>query len=466
MSSVSPELERLIRGIGPPESIAYGNLRTAIESSPVLTAQLNAAAAWGYVQSFALLDSRSSAGASFSPGTRSINLKLDDLLSLAPPQRDTLVFMLGHEAEHAFNRARTEQALSRFVVDVQRVHASGVGTVHDYTAAMRQMLEAHRTDEARAHIAGWNALVSRVTREIPDATLKDLFAREVGYVRTEFIEQRTVDGETIHAAKPGIRLEPDLCIVPDEHNIEALARHYFDQTADQIRLGTHRNSDYANYYASNLIGLLCQDEMSDRSTSGRLTLDMRALKLDEPLLEQNGIALGVSPGPGVRCAYRDAGAPEVERYFDHTVDSHRHVPVGTATAGLSMDNPAHPGHTLFTQARDRLRVSSAEHGLVLDARQADNLAAALAVRAREAGLTRIDDVSPSTDGKEMWAAQGPLGTLRQKLARADIAQGSRTPMAQSSQDYDMTAAQAEARHLQQAWDAPQHARVHARSLSR
>lgn len=429
MSSVSPELERLIGEVGPPDSSAYRNLRGAVESSPALTEQMNAAVAQAHLKHFALLPKTEHAGANYSPLTQTINLKTSDLVTGDERVRNTLIFKLGHEIQHGFNRFDTARALDRFDREVQQTSGAGPGAAHDYTPPMRAMLSVNRTDEASAHIAGWNALVSKIKSARPNATLEDIYHSGFDY-RDDFIEiDRGVRGPT-YTVQPGIRLNPDASITPDAANLEAIGRRYFDKVPDDTKLGSHGNSNYTNFYATNLVSAICRAELSDPARAGSLTLDMKALKLDESLLEQNGISLREPPRSGERCAYRDTGAPQVERHFDHTADSHHYVPVNDARPGAagpllnragfpgrnaSLDDPSSPGHALFIQVRDKLQAYNAQRDIALGARETDNLAGVLTARAHEEGLTRIDAIEPSTHRTEMWIAQGPLGTPQMRV---------------------------------------------------
>jgi len=113
--------------------------------------------------------------------------------------------------------------------------------------------------------------------------------------------------------------------------------------------------------------------MLSPTQAGKLTLDMQGLKLQEQLLEQNGIPLGA---PGTRCAYFDARSPAIGNHFDHTADSHRYVPIdglpqpvalspdapmqtqptASAVARLPGDprDPGHRDHALYTQLQQHL----------------------------------------------------------------------------------------------------------------
>ncbi len=95
MSTFSPRLEQVIREIGDPVSPVYRNLRALIEESPALLQQMNDAVASGHLKHFAWMTENENAGASFSSGTQTVNLKQSDVLD--PRKRHALTFIIGHE---------------------------------------------------------------------------------------------------------------------------------------------------------------------------------------------------------------------------------------------------------------------------------------------------------------------------------------------------------------------------------
>jgi len=99
-----------------------------------------------------------------------------------------------------------------------------------------------------------------------------------------------------------------------------------------------------------------------------------------------------------------------------------------------LDDPAHPGHAFFQQARGHVYRLDQQVGHTSDQRS-DNLAAALTVSALAAGLQRIDRIALSDDGNVLWAVQRPEGVhdnFFDKLANMPIVQGLNTPIEQSS----------------------------------
>ena len=180
--------------------------------------------------------------------------------------------------------------------------------------------------------------------------------------------------------------------------------------------------------------------MLNPALAGKLQLDMRGLKLDEKLLEQNGIWLGA---PAARCPYQDTRAPHVAEHFDHTADSHQHVPIHglptprqlQLTQLSQLDHPEHPAHKLFSEAQAGVHLLDAKVGRTPD-RQSDRLASALVVAARTHGINRIDHVVLSTDASKVFAVQGALDSALKRIAGVPTVESLNTPISQSTQAWE------------------------------
>jgi hypothetical protein len=110
------------------------------------------------------------------------------------------------------------------------------------------------------------------------------------------------------------------------------------------------------------------------------------------------------------------------QWFDHP---------STPAAPVHLNQPAHPDHALFLQARHGVHQLDAEHGRSPDQRS-DNLAAALVVAARRGGLSQVHHVALSDDASRTFAMQGePRSPLRQ-MTQVHTALAMHTPIEQSS----------------------------------
>src|SRR5690606_18561132 len=79
-----------------------------------------------------------------------------------------LTFVLGHEIQHGFNDAAKDRATRDLRRDTA-IQAKAPGPLHDYSDELRAYVGAGRDDEAKAQIAGWNALLSRERQANPHA---------------------------------------------------------------------------------------------------------------------------------------------------------------------------------------------------------------------------------------------------------------------------------------------------------
>lgn len=124
----------------------------------------------------------------------------------------------------------------------------------------------------------------------------------------------------------------------------------------------------------------------------------------------------------------------------HPGDWFRHDPPDTTR----LDQPDHPDHALFGQARDAIGRLDAAHRRAPDERSA-NAAAALTVAARRDGLDRVDHAVLSSDAARLYGVQGPLDSPLKRITEVPTVQALQTPIAQSSEAWrDVAAAQRQA----------------------
>lgn len=98
---------------------------------------------------------------------------------------------------------------------------------------------------------------------------------------------------------------------------------------------------------------------------------------------------------------------------------------------LRLDNPLHPDHGLYQQARDAVHRLDAEKHRTPDQRS-DQLAAALTVEARRHGLNHIDHVLLSTDANRVYAVQGDLQGIFKRHVDVTTVEAVNKPIEQSS----------------------------------
>lgn len=111
----------------------------------------------------------------------------------------------------------------------------------------------------------------------------------------------------------------------------------------------------------------------------------------------------------------------------------------------ALNEPSHPDHALFQQARTAVHQLDASHQRAPDARS-DNFAASLAVAARGNGMSKIDHVVLSDDASRAYAVQGDLKSPFKQIAQVDTAQAMAAPVEQSSAAWSQQQARLQANH--------------------
>ncbi|SFW62873.1 XVIPCD domain-containing protein [Luteibacter sp. UNCMF366Tsu5.1] len=94
---------------------------------------------------------------------------------------------------------------------------------------------------------------------------------------------------------------------------------------------------------------------------------------------------------------------------------------------VRLDDPSHPDHALFEQARAAVHKLDAEHHRTPD-QQSENLAAALTVAAKKEGMTSIDRVVLSDDASRVYAVAGDTQSPHKRVADVQTAQAVNTPV--------------------------------------
>jgi hypothetical protein len=292
-------------------------------------------------------------GGSFSPEKKSIQVSL---ASLTPAQGaefnpGSLIFVMGHELQHSFNAKELAQSRDDFSNAVRTI-AKSDAPKHDYTEPLRARLAAHRGDEASAEVSGWNAIVSAVkTDHAGDSkytpTLEDIYLKAPGRMK-DFIDQSRSQ-PYVYTLKPNLSLNADFTMSSQHNgvdNLEAMGKNYFDKTVEahngvSYGFGPKRTADYTNYYGSDAINYVIQQErlqssarrlvrndgksISDiDSKNPGMAIDLGALRLDRKQLEENGLKVeGGQPMP-----FEDPGSqkPGKVEFFHNTSQTHTYVP--------------------------------------------------------------------------------------------------------------------------------------------
>ena len=332
MSTISPDLQRIINDFATTEpdivksgglkSIEYQNLMAAIQASPALVDRLNDAVRLGYLKRFDINDDPH-AGASYGGYDKVMNLGLDTLRSST--SKSKLIFQIGHEIQHGFFEQESQNAFGNFTKDVDNI-AKDSKTEKNYTAPMKDILSNYSENEARAMIAGWNALVSSAQKNHTTPSLEKIYQLGSRY-QEYFIDAQynTATGNEEYRLKSGLTINSDMTMEMSSTNVKKMEQLYFEQAPSQAMLGANGNSDYRNSYGAYFISYIAQVHQN-AAPDAKLMLDMKSLKLDEALLEQNGLDLGSQ----TRVNYYDTKNPNVLLHFDHTVNGsnqNQYVPI-------------------------------------------------------------------------------------------------------------------------------------------
>jgi hypothetical protein len=414
------------------------NLSNVINGSPALVSQINDAVKAGHLKHIVPLPIGTNAGGEYDGSAKEMRLPLSVLAKPpagVPFDAAEPTFVLGHELQHGFNHAASNQATQDFIDGAKKV-AESKGPTHDYTPVLGNLIAANRRDEAGAEVAGWNALVGMVQTNKPKATLEDVYTASP-FRAADFIDRAGTSPNYTYTAKPNLTLDADLHLQPSAHNVEGMGKNYFDHSPADTRLGHHGNSDYANYYGSWGTGLIVQSERAYGDGKASLQMDLQQLHLSENLMEQNGIDLGGNTAP---MPYQDTSTtPPTAHHFDHTASTFTHVPIvfqdvrgpDASPARAGPDQPGHPDHALFKQIEAGVAAQGYAQG-----DDASRMSHSLLALAKEQGMNRVDHVMlgrGTEGGPNVFLVQGNLQDPGQRRASMEAAQAMQTPQAESLQ---------------------------------
>lgn len=105
-----------------------------------------------------------------------------------------------------------------------------------------------------------------------------------------------------------------------------------------------------------------------------------------------------------------------------------------------LNEPAHPDHELFRQAREAVHRLDASYQRTPDQRS-ENVAASLTVAARRDGLVRVDHVVVNQDTSRLYGVQGELHSPLKKVTEVSTQQAAVTSVHESSKDWQQLAEQ-------------------------
>ncbi len=409
------------------------NLREWLDKSPDLKKRMEDAADKGDLTKIEPLAAGANAGGSYSASTKTMNLPVDKLNT--PSQQSEIIFVLGHEIEHAGYGAKRTAALATFVKDVEDL-AKTNSPKHDHTEAVGKVVQFYRENEANAHIGGFNAIVSKLTNDKGAAPeLKEIYQAVPGRMQ-DFINKTGVSPNFTYALKPGLTLDADMTMAQNKGNIDAMGKYYFDTPAT---LGKNGNQSYPNYYGDWAMGVVESKEKA--AHAARKLVDPTAVA---PEVEINLNKLGLSKAVLTNTlTYTDVNPIKHEREEPKPATSspvpapateHEDSSKGQRAGGKDADEPIMP----ISQQRSLALCTQAESALsnlgpdsrITSSQQFSNVAASMALQAQKDTLTEINGAIKGTHGN-IIAHQGELTAAHVKLSSTDVETAKLKPAAEA-----------------------------------
>jgi hypothetical protein len=383
------------------------NLRELLEKSPDLRARILDSVQKGHLEKFDVLPAGANAGGQYSPDSKTIDLPADYLKKAGKDKAAAaeLVFVMGHEIQHSFNSTASDVATDKFVKAVDKI-AKGPGP-HDYTAAVKTLIQNYREDEAGAHIGGFNAIASQVMKDNPKAGLKEIYNAHPGRM-DDFIDRSGKAPKFTYALKPGLTLEADNTLKSTPENVKAMGKHYFDQPPSATRLGPKGNQDYPNYYGEWALNVIADAEKRE----------LAAAKKADPKAVAPEVKINMAE-IGLKAALMDTGLKYKDSSPKKPIEQ---LQEATQTTG-------HGVSSILSQATRSIEKIVGDLGLKNDTEKL-NVAAAAAVQAVKAGMERIDGALLSKTG-QLFMYQGDPTSESADRIPVDVTKAKQQPAEQS-----------------------------------
>ena len=395
------------------------NLWGVLRASPALAHEITDAVARGRLRRIALPDDTRPEGW-YSVAERTVHLPLEALST--SPSRARMTYLLGRLVQHS-QHVEFSVASRRLFKDEAASIASSSSQEHDYTEVVADRVAFLRRFEARADIAGWNALASAILkkaaleyRAAPGLhDMVDALPDEMD----RYIDENRRWTWPVHKLKKGLHVDDKLFMHGTTDNVEAMARHGFDRCWRSPNRGGSNRDDRL---AADVIGTVGRVELAHRSLRDDEVLhdariDMATLGLDPRAVEQYGIDLG------------DANCHLSLPYLDKSAGTPRFDVLRNSCAAYSPDpvqprSPSRPEHPLYQQALKAVYRLDAGLGRRPDG-CSEKLATSLLASVRRDGLTAIHRVVLSADGKQLTAVQDRWLPWLRRTSRVDVEQALR-----------------------------------------
>ncbi|HEX7813934.1 hypothetical protein [Dyella sp.] len=213
-----------------------------------------------------------------------------------------LVFVIGHELQHAMDRQTLVSDQNAAIAEYERAISHPArydrqNNIYDITAATHIAIESTREHEARAEIGGWNAVASTLHEHLVDRppTLDEM-QRMCSNRTGDFLQAAVTQTGTSHgfALRPGLTVNNRMQMSLSWNNIQSMKVYYADaQRPPGEGFGVERNTDYRNLTASRYVNLATTHmglyEQYRPDQAHMIRLDMKSLHLSGQQLRGAGL---------------------------------------------------------------------------------------------------------------------------------------------------------------------------------
>ncbi|MFZ5637752.1 MAG: XVIPCD domain-containing protein [Pseudomonadota bacterium] len=399
------KLDKMVADFEKAHPDAGKNLRTLLSETPAFKANLIDAIKKGNLDKIDVLPSSAPAGALGAYDAAGKAMLLPDTL-LAKVDKDktlanTMRMVLTHESEHAINKQAIEKAEADFAKGLEKI-AKGPSP-HDYTDILKKKGDSDRLREATDQIGGFNAVAAHVRKDNPKATKEQLYEKlyNASPEMEAYFDRKGTAPSYTYEPKAGLTLDKDGKLAKTPANIEAMAKHFYDARPYRQIYGVDA--------LKQAIGVEAAQQTKDAAADPKykapeVRVNLKALGLD-------GVVT-IPPGAGITDTSPKPPPPKAPVTGS---------PTSPATSG------AEPAPALYLQSVSALEKLGS--GANLGTRDELNaVAAAMASKAQKDGLSQIDAVVASRDGKGLIAVQGDPTTAHARTSYIDRADAAQQPL--------------------------------------
>jgi len=278
-------------------------LQTLVSASPALEDSLMYAISRGAITTIAPENASDDSVASYSPYKKAVNFPttLLDTPNMA-------AFTLGHEVGHAVDRAMNGWHIGdKFApgVDQMVTDPDGPSGPRNYTTLIQAAIEDNRRNEAEAHISGFNALRSKLAKEMDPLgtgqekpTLRQLYDAAPNYMR-DFVDVKGKAPNLTLSMKEGLTLETDGSLSMDKNtqtgrqNIDMMKVYFADKLPSS--LGPNGTLNYAHSVMPTLLKYVHATERNEHALP-QVSLKRAGDPREHYIVEFNNLGFSLNPG--------------------------------------------------------------------------------------------------------------------------------------------------------------------------